>query len=52
MQQMTDVLHAEILNPCIAACEKRFQSHQALLLQAQDDKIEDQDTERQDAAIQ
>jgi hypothetical protein len=49
---MTDVLHVGILNPCIAICERRIGSHQALLLQAQDDKIEDQDTECQDAAIQ
>ncbi len=52
MQQMTHLLHVGILDPCIAICERRFQSHQALLLQAQDDKIEDQDTECQDAAIQ
>lgn len=45
MRQMTHLLHVGILNPCIAVCERRIQSHQALLLQAQDDKIEDQDTE-------
>ncbi len=52
MQHMSDMLHIGILNPCIAVCERRIGSHQALLLQAQDDKIEDQDTECQDAAVQ
>lgn len=52
MGHMTDVLHVGIFNPCIAICERGMQSHQALLLQAQDDKVEDQDTECQDAAIQ
>lgn len=52
MLQTTDMLHVAMLNPCIAVCERSIQSHQALLLQAQDDKIEDQDAECQDAAIQ
>ena len=52
MHQMTHLLHVGILNPYIAVCDRRIQSHQALLLQAQDNKIEDQDTECQDAAIQ
>ena len=49
---MTRLLHVKILNPRMAMCRRRNQSHQALLLQAQDDKIEDQNTECQDAAIQ
>ena len=36
----------------MAVYDRRIQSHQALLLQAQDDNIEDQNTECQDAAIQ
>ena len=52
MHQMTHLLHVGILNPYIAVRDRTIQSHQALLLQAQDNKIEDQDTECQNATIQ
>ena len=47
------MLHVGSLGPCVATfVGGEMPSHQALLLQAQDDEIEDQDTERQHAPIQ